>query len=453
MKRIILGLALLCVVRCPAQVAMMKLDDIPGDRLVCVTNWGPYVTSSIAGMQNVITNMASTQYVASVISPLTRSVLGLEAHTNNADIHLTAEQRQRIAAALTNETDAAALAALSGHAANTNLHLTAEQRQRIEAASAHIAITNGDPHGVLPQAASQAAAIMAAWASTGTVWRWGSSTDWCVRGESSITNYRVSVVQGVSFPTNWTSANLKAFAGQTWVLPSTKGPLSALQIAGTFRLFTNELELAYFFNATNAAGFYTGWTSGSADDAFPPQWAWVAVTNSTTYILPTQSVESSISAWSASRTLTLNGQPWGLNSNGVFTVISSAGLTTNDVDARVALGVATLPLPGGNVTNWPYYTPFTGAVTPASGTATVAVATGSQPSLMITSPTVIQLDPTGFPTTGVCRVSLNFYSGTNAVTFATNVVTYATTPTVSTSCWNTVLFRRTVNCTWKGVGL
>ena len=132
---------------------------------------------------------------------------------------------------------------------------------------------------------------------------------------------------------------------------------------------------------------------------------------------------------------------------------SSSGLTTNDVDARVALGVATLPIPGGNVTNWPYYTPFSSIITPAGGTATVSVAAGFQPSLTITSPTVIQLDPAGFPTTGVCRVSLNFYSGTNAVTFATNVVTYATTPTVSTSCWNTILFRRAANCIWRGAGL
>ena len=158
---------------------------------------------------------------------------------------------------------------------------------------------------------------------------------------------------------------------------------------------------------------------------------------------------------------------------------SSSGLTTNDVDARVALGTNGLvtasqatnivqgtsipaanltgPLPAGvlaaSLTNWPVYAPFTGVVTPASGTATVAVAVGAMPSLTITSPTVIQLDPTGFPTTGVCRVSLNFYSGTNAVTFATNVVTYSATPTVSTSCWNTVLFRRTVNCIWRGVGL
>jgi hypothetical protein len=96
---------------------------------------------------------------------------------------------------------------------------------------------------------------------------------------------------------------------------------------------------------------------------------------------------------------------------------------------------------------------FSGAIVPADGTATVSVATGSQPSLSIAAPTVIQLDTTGFPTTGVCRVSLNFFSGTNAVTFATNVVTYATVPAVGTSCWNTVLFRRAANCVWKGVGL
>lgn len=141
----------------------------------------------------------------------------------------------------------------------------------------------------------------------------------------------------------------------------------------------------------------------------------------------------------------------GANSDRVVNSLSAASALTGGV--VVATGPNGFVGSAYNLTNWPVYTPFTGVVTPASGTATVAVAVGAMPSLTITSPTVIQLDPTGFPTTGVCRVSLNFYSGTNAVTFATNVVTYATTPTVSTSCWNTVLFRRTVNCIWRGVGL
>jgi hypothetical protein len=100
----------------------------------------------------------------------------------------------------------------------------------------------------------------------------------------------------------------------------------------------------------------------------------------------------------------------------------------------------------------PYKT-FTSTITPANGTATVVYAHGNMPSLTITEPTVITLDPTSYGTSGVSRVSLNFYSGTNSVTLATNVITYATTPTISTNAWNTILIRRVSDSAWKGVGL
>ena len=100
----------------------------------------------------------------------------------------------------------------------------------------------------------------------------------------------------------------------------------------------------------------------------------------------------------------------------------------------------------------PYKT-FTGTITPANGTATVIYAHGNMPSLTLSSATVITLNPTSYGTSGVSRVSLNFYSGTNSVTLATNVITYATAPTISTNAWNTILIRRVSDSAWKGVGL
>ena len=99
------------------------------------------------------------------------------------------------------------------------------------------------------------------------------------------------------------------------------------------------------------------------------------------------------------------------------------------------------------------YIEFSGIITPANGTATVTYAVGNMPSLTITSPTVVTLDPTGYGTNGVSRVALSLYCGTNSVTLSTNVITYATTPTLSTNCWNTILIRRVSNCVWKGVQL
>ncbi len=99
------------------------------------------------------------------------------------------------------------------------------------------------------------------------------------------------------------------------------------------------------------------------------------------------------------------------------------------------------------------YTAWTGTVTPADGTATVAIAHGNMPVLVTSAPCVLTLDPTGYGTAGVSRVSLSYYPGTNSFTFATNVITYSATPNVDTNGWNTLLIRRVSNGTWKGVGL
>lgn len=99
------------------------------------------------------------------------------------------------------------------------------------------------------------------------------------------------------------------------------------------------------------------------------------------------------------------------------------------------------------------YRVWTGVVTPANGTATVAYAHGNMPVLTISGATVLTLDPAGYGTGGVSRVSLTLWTGTNTLTLATNVVSYAATPTVSTNAWNTILFRRAGDSSWKGVGL
>ena len=90
---------------------------------------------------------------------------------------------------------------------------------------------------------------------------------------------------------------------------------------------------------------------------------------------------------------------------------------------------------------------------PVNGTATVTIAHGNMPVLVTTAPCVLTLDPTGYGTAGVSRVSLSYYPGANSFTFATNIINYAETPSVDTSGWNTRLIRRVSNGAWKGVGL
>jgi len=114
-------------------------------------------------------------------------------------------------------------------------------------------------------------------------------------------------------------------------------------------------------------------------------------------------------------------------------------------------------LNGDTITEWPGgsvpYTDWTGTVTPQNGTATVAIAHGNMPVLVTDAPCVLTLDPTGYGTAGVSRVSLSYYTGTNSFTFATNIIDYAATPTVDTNGWNTLLIRRVSDGAWKGVGL
>ncbi len=131
-------------------------------------------------------------------------------------------------------------------------------------------------------------------------------------------------------------------------------------------------------------------------------------------------------------------------------------------EAHVAQAIAAIPEPDLSdhptfaqvaASNALPYTAWTGTITPANGTATVSIAHGNMPVLVTTAPCVLTLNPTGYGTAGVSRVSLSYYTGTNSFTFATNIIDYAATPTVDTNGWNTLLIRRVSNGAWKGVGL
>ena len=72
------------------QVAMMALDDISGEALVCVTNWGPYIVSAdvaetalrvagdLAGTNHVI---AATNALSGAVDVKLEGYVGLEAYT------------------------------------------------------------------------------------------------------------------------------------------------------------------------------------------------------------------------------------------------------------------------------------------------------------------------------------------------------------------------------------
>jgi hypothetical protein len=103
------------------------------------------------------------------------------------------------------------------------------------------------------------------------------------------------------------------------------------------------------------------------------------------------------------------------------------------------------------------YTAWTGTVTPQNGTATVAYAHGNMPVLVVPdgggTTYVTVATGTYVATSGVSRVSLSIWAGTNAIELVTNEVDYVSAPDIPTNGWGTILFRRVSNGKWKGVGL
>ena len=89
-------------------------------------------------------------------------------------------------------------------------------------------------------------------------------------------------------------------------------------------------------------------------------------------------------------------------------------------------------------------------VTPVNGTATVSYAHGSLVAVTMTNNTTFTFDNTDYGTTGVSRVTAVIKAGTNIATFSPTTITNAVVPTLSTSTWSDIYFRRTGNDLWKG---
>lgn len=95
MKRFLLLAIVTLSMNAMAQVVMQYKDDIPGDSLVCVSNWLPRVATLEIGAGAAVAHIADT------------------------NLHLATGERQRIAAAITNETDTIALTALATNRVTT----------------------------------------------------------------------------------------------------------------------------------------------------------------------------------------------------------------------------------------------------------------------------------------------------------------------------------------------
>ena len=97
------------------------------------------------------------------------------------------------------------------------------------------------------------------------------------------------------------------------------------------------------------------------------------------------------------------------------------------------------------------YQPFSSTNTPdAGGTCTIVYASGSLVKIDANTNITLTFDNTAFPTEGVSRVGVEIYSPTNSVAFATATITNATAPTISTSSWTSLFFRRVTTNLWYG---
>jgi|GEM_PF-1832235 len=99
------------------------------------------------------------------------------------------------------------------------------------------------------------------------------------------------------------------------------------------------------------------------------------------------------------------------------------------------------------------YQAFTGTLAPdAGGTCTVTYGHGSLVKIQnpATNAITLTIPTNGYPDTGVLRIGVEILF-TGSVAFATATITNSTTPAISTSSWNSLFFRRTVNeSKWKG---
>ena len=127
--------------------------------------------------------------------------------------------------------------------------------------------------------------------------------------------------------------------------------------------------------------------------------------------------------------------------------LSTDGLTAPIIAA--AGGVTTNVLT--DALNSPYQA-YTSVGSVIAGTCTVTFASGSLVRLTATdSPTVLTFDNSNFPTSGVSRVAVELWAGTNSITFPTATITNSVAPTISTNDWTSLIFRRSGNkAVWTG---
>lgn len=97
------------------------------------------LNAAVQGLALALAPLASTGQVALAVAP---ALASLGAHTGNDAIHLTLNQAAKIAAALTAESDPAALPLIAAHTNAADIHLTPGQAARIAAALTAEADTN-----------------------------------------------------------------------------------------------------------------------------------------------------------------------------------------------------------------------------------------------------------------------------------------------------------------------
>lgn len=183
---------------------------------------------------------------------------------------------------------------------------------------------------------------------------------------------------------------------------------------------TNDLRVVLAL--TNAAAFDAAGAAANSTNIL-----WIATTNAITiatndcYIVMTNALTG------ATNTL------WIATTNAI-------ALSTNPIPAQITAAIDS-----------PYQA-YTSVGTVANGTCTVTYASGSLVRLTATgSPTVLTFDNTNFPTSGVSRVAVELWAGTNSITFPTARITNSTAPTISTTDWTSLIFRRSANkSVWTG---
>jgi hypothetical protein len=132
--------------------------------------------------------------------------------------------------------------------------------------------------------------------------------------------------------------------------------------------------------------------------------------------------------------------PLALTNAAAFDAAGTAAAATNPIPAQITAAIDS-----------PYQA-YTSVGSVIAGTCTVTYASGSLVRLTATvSPTVLTFDNTNFPTSGVSRVAVELWAGTNSITFPTSRITNSVAPTISTNDWTSLIFRRSGNkAVWTG---